>query len=174
MKLKVAQLCLTLCDPMDYTVLRILQVRIREWVAFPSSRGSSQPRDQTQVSPHCRQILYQLSHREDQEHWTSIQCSYPFSSGSSRPRNRSGVSCIARRFFASWAIREITCVLYLHMEQAHSQATEKWAFQRAKELWYDLRGAGVGCCLMEQVPKSQFNNVLTRPKWDTYQVIGLG
>ena len=28
----------------------ILQVRILEWVAFPFSRGSSQPRDQTQVS----------------------------------------------------------------------------------------------------------------------------
>ena len=35
---------------MDYTVHGILQVRILEWVAFPFSRGSSQPRDQTQVS----------------------------------------------------------------------------------------------------------------------------
>ena len=40
----------TLCDPMDYTVHGILQVRILEWVAFPFSRGSSQPRDRTQVS----------------------------------------------------------------------------------------------------------------------------
>ena len=40
----------TLCDPVDYTVHGILQVRILEWVAFPFSRGSSQPRDQTQVS----------------------------------------------------------------------------------------------------------------------------
>ena len=47
---KVAQLCLTLCDPMDYTAKGILQARILEWVAFPFSRGSSQPRDQTQVS----------------------------------------------------------------------------------------------------------------------------
>ena len=44
MKLKVAQLCLTLCNPMDYTVHGILQARILEWVAFPFSRGSSQPR----------------------------------------------------------------------------------------------------------------------------------
>ena len=36
-----------LCDPMDYTVHEILQARILEWVAFPFSRGSSQPRDQT-------------------------------------------------------------------------------------------------------------------------------
>ena len=49
-KAKVAQSCLTLCNPMDYSVHRILQARILEWVAFPFSRGSSQPRDQTQVS----------------------------------------------------------------------------------------------------------------------------
>ena len=45
MKVKVAQNCLTLYDPMDYTVHGILQARILEWVAFPFSRGSSQPRD---------------------------------------------------------------------------------------------------------------------------------
>ena len=42
-KVKVAQSCLTLCDPMDYTDHGILQARILEWVAFPFSRGSSQP-----------------------------------------------------------------------------------------------------------------------------------
>ena len=50
MKVKVAQSCLTLCDPTDYTVHGILQARILEWVAFPFSRGSSQARDQTQFS----------------------------------------------------------------------------------------------------------------------------
>ena len=49
-EVKVTQSCLTLCDPMDCTVHGILQARILEWVAFPFSRGSSQPRDQTQVS----------------------------------------------------------------------------------------------------------------------------
>ena len=44
------QSCLTLCDSMDYIVHRILQARILEWVANTFSRGSSQPRDQTQVS----------------------------------------------------------------------------------------------------------------------------
>ena len=39
-----------LCDPMGYKVHGILQTRILEWVAFPFSRGSSQPRDRTQVS----------------------------------------------------------------------------------------------------------------------------
>ena len=39
-----------LCDPMDYTVRGILQAGILEWVAIPFSRGSSQPRNQTEVS----------------------------------------------------------------------------------------------------------------------------
>ena len=42
-KVQVAQSCLTLCDPMDYTVPGILQARILEWVAFPFFRGSSNP-----------------------------------------------------------------------------------------------------------------------------------
>ena len=49
-KVKVAQSCPTLCNPMDYTVHGILQARILEWAAFRFSRGSSQPRDQTQAS----------------------------------------------------------------------------------------------------------------------------
>ena len=51
----VIQSCPTLCNPMDCSppgssVHGILQARILEWVATPSSRGSSQPRDQTQGS----------------------------------------------------------------------------------------------------------------------------
>ena len=52
---KSLQLCLTLCNPMDDrppgpSVHGILQARILEWVAMLSSRGTSQPRDRTQVS----------------------------------------------------------------------------------------------------------------------------
>ena len=47
--MKVAQSCPTLCNPMDYTVPGVLQARILERVAFRFSRGSSQPRDRTQV-----------------------------------------------------------------------------------------------------------------------------
>jgi len=51
----VTQSCLALFQPMDCSlpgssVHGILQARILQWVAMPSSRGSSQPRDQTQVS----------------------------------------------------------------------------------------------------------------------------
>ena len=49
-KWKVAQSCLTLYDPMGYTVHEILQARILEQVAFPFSRGFSQLGDRTQVS----------------------------------------------------------------------------------------------------------------------------
>ena len=54
-KVKVTQLCPTLCDPMDCSlpgssVHGILQARILEWLAIPFSRGSSWPRDRTQVS----------------------------------------------------------------------------------------------------------------------------
>ena len=54
--------------------------------------------------PHCRRILYQLSHQGSQRilEWVV----YPFSSRSSRPRNWTGVSCTAGRFFTNWAIRE--------------------------------------------------------------------
>ena len=55
MKVLFAQSCLTLCDPVDCSppgssVHGILQAGILERVAIPFSRGSSQPRDQTEVS----------------------------------------------------------------------------------------------------------------------------
>ena len=49
-KVRVAQWCPTLCDPYGLTIHGILQARIMGRVAFPFSRGSSQPRDRTQVS----------------------------------------------------------------------------------------------------------------------------
>ena len=48
--------------PHDYILHGILQARIQEWVAYPFSRGSSQPRDQTQVSRIAGRFFYQLSH----------------------------------------------------------------------------------------------------------------
>ena len=55
MKVLVTQSCPTLCDHLDCSppgssVHRILQARILEWVAILFSRGSSQPKDRTQVS----------------------------------------------------------------------------------------------------------------------------
>ena len=45
LKVKVTQSCPIPCDPMDYILHGIIQVRILEWVAFPFSKGSSQPWD---------------------------------------------------------------------------------------------------------------------------------
>ena len=63
MKVLVAQLCLTLHDSMDCSlpgpsVYRILQARKLEWVVIPFSRGSSRPRDRTQVSALQASSLY--------------------------------------------------------------------------------------------------------------------
>ena len=91
-------------SPWTCIVRGILQSRILEWVAFPFSGASSQPKDRTQVS--CSWILYQLSHKGNPRilEWVA----YPFSSGSSQPRNLTGVSCLAGGFFTSWATRKFT------------------------------------------------------------------
>ena len=65
---KVAQSCLILCDPLDHTVHGILQARILEWVAIPSSRESSQPRDRTQISHIAGGLLTIWAIREAQEY----------------------------------------------------------------------------------------------------------
>ena len=89
----------TLCNPMDCSlpgssVHGILQARILEWVAMPSSRGSLRAKDQIQV---CKQILYHLSHQGSPRilEWVV----YPFSRGSSRPRDLTQVSHTTGGFF---------------------------------------------------------------------------
>ena len=57
-------------NPMDYTVHGILQARILEWVAFPFSRGSSQPRDWTQVSLTAGRFFTSWATWEAQEYWS--------------------------------------------------------------------------------------------------------
>ena len=66
LKVKVAQSCPTLCDPIDFTVLGIPQARILEWVAFPFSMGFSQPRGRTGVSCIAGRFFTNLAVREDQ------------------------------------------------------------------------------------------------------------
>ena len=72
---KSLQLCPALCDPMDCnpqdsSIHGILQARLLEWVAMPPSRGTSQPRDRTQVS-HIRGRFFTVwPTREAHEHWS--------------------------------------------------------------------------------------------------------
>ena len=122
-KVKVSQLRSTLCDLMNYTVHGILQARILEWVAFPFSGGSSQPRDQTQVSCTAGGFFTSLKGSPRILEWVA----YPFSSGSSCPRNRTRVSCITGGFFTSWAMREALLVMcvYIHTCRYFCDSVEK-------------------------------------------------
>ena len=73
--------------------------------------------------PHCKQILYHLSHKGSPR--TLDQVSYPFSRGSSRPRNRTGVSCIAGRFFTNWALRESHRYTYIPISKIKTRKEKK-------------------------------------------------
>ena len=89
----------------------ILQERILEWVAMPFSRGSSQPRDRTQVSHITGGFFTIWATREAQEYWSGQPIPSP--GDLPNPEIEPGVSCIAGRFFTSWAtlgnIIEIFC-----------------------------------------------------------------
>ena len=86
-------------QPMDCLVHGILQARILEWVAFSLLQGIFPTQGSNPDLPHCRRILYQLSHKGSSRILERV--AYPFSSGSFRSRNRTGVSCIAGRFLAT-------------------------------------------------------------------------
>ena len=101
------------CNPIDCSlpgssVHGILQARILEWAAILFSRGSSQPKDWTQVS-HIEGRFFTIWATIYFYHgstWILEWVVYPFSRRSSWPRNWTGVSCMAGRFFTSWATRE--------------------------------------------------------------------
>ena len=84
-------------------------------VAFPFSRGSSQPRDPTQVSHIAGGFFTSWATMRNPRvlEWVA----YPFSSRSFQPRNWTEVSGIAGGFFTNWAIREALCesVIYIHI-----------------------------------------------------------
>ena len=81
------QPCQTLCDPMDYTVHGILQARILEWVAFPFSRGSSQPRDRTQASRMAGRFFAS---------WATGKDNIKLASNTWRPTRRSNTSLYSK------------------------------------------------------------------------------
>ena len=91
MKVLVAQSCLTIWDPMDCSppddsVHRILQARILEWVAIPFSKGSSRPRNRTQVSCTASGFFTIWATREITMYYIhSVQFSHSVMSNSLRP-----------------------------------------------------------------------------------------
>ena len=114
------QSCPTLCDPMSYTVHGILQARILEWVTFPFSRGSSQPRDQTQVSLTLQADSLPAEPQGKPKN-TGVGSLFLYSR-SSWPRNWTGVFCAAGRFFfffffTNWAIRDAPYTNYTSIKK---------------------------------------------------------
>ena len=100
-KLKVAQSCPTLCGSMD-------------WNSPGKNTGMGSHSFLQGIVPiqgsnpgllHCKQILYQLSHKRSPRigQWAA----YPFFSRSFQPRNQNRVFCIAGRFITNWAILNI-------------------------------------------------------------------
>ena len=87
----------------DYTVHGIVRARILEWVAFPFSRGSSQPRDRTQVSLIAGGFLTSWATGKPKNTGVGslslLQQIFPH-------RNWTGFSCIAGGFVTKWAIRK--------------------------------------------------------------------
>ena len=95
-EVKVTQLCPTLCHPMDCRVHGILQATILEWVAVPFSRGSSQPRNQTQVSHIAGWIFTSWATRGAKN---TGMGSLSLLQQICWPKNRTRVSCLASGFF---------------------------------------------------------------------------
>ena len=103
-KVKVAQLCPTLCDCMNYTIHGILQIRILEWVALSSPEDLHNTGIKTRPPP--LQVDSLPAEPQGKPKNTGVG-NLSLSSGSSRLRNQTGVSSIAGKFFTNWAIREI-------------------------------------------------------------------
>ena len=104
-KMKFAQSCLTLCDSMGYTVYRILQARILEWVDSTSPGDFPNPAIEPK-SPELR--MDSLPSEPKGKPKNTGVGGLSLLQWSSRPRNPARVSCIAGGLFANWVIKEFT------------------------------------------------------------------
>ena len=113
-KVLIAQLCPTLCNPMDYSLLGsfvhgILQARILEWVVIHFSRGSYQTEDWSQVSWIAGRVLTAWGTREVNSATNQFWClplpsifPYPLCIGASLQANR----CWGSQDIKKWALRK--------------------------------------------------------------------
>ena len=104
----VAQSCLTVCDPMDCSPPGSSVYRdspVKNTGVGTLLQGIFPTQGLNPGLPHCRQILYHLSHQESPRilEWVA----YPFSRGTSWPRNWTRISCTTGGFFIRWATREV-------------------------------------------------------------------
>ena len=106
-------------SPPGSAIHGIFQVRILEWVAMPSSRGLSQPRDWTQVFHIAGGFFTIWATREAQECWSG----YPIPSLGDLLDPEVNRGSPAGRFFTSWATREahtlITKLIFLIFHFRH-------------------------------------------------------
>ena len=110
-KAKVAQSSPTLCNSMDYTVLRILLARILEGVAYPFSKGSSQPRDRTQVSCRVRKIPWRRERLPTLVFW---------------PGEFHGLSMESHRVRHNWVTFSVYQTTIINQKNRKLQITEMW------------------------------------------------
>ena len=101
----VAESCPSLCDRVDRSppgssVRGILQARIREWVAMPSSRGSSRPRDRTRVSHTAGGLFTLWVTREAHVVWACYTSKMHFWASSLRDCMRGGKKKINESYFS--------------------------------------------------------------------------
>ena len=131
-EVKFAQSCPTLCDPMDYTVHGFLQARILEWVAFPFSSRSSQPRDRTQVSCIAGGSFTSWATREAQESNQGLNIKKEWGCRDEKQQKRSGpdpmgwhtVRCRFHPWFMSLRTGQLGCTW--HHEFPNKKILESW------------------------------------------------
>ena len=144
-EVKVTQSCPTLSNPMYHTVCGILQTRILKWVAISNSRGSFQPRDQTQVSHIAGRFFTSWATREVPAYlrlliflmavlipaWASSTSCHGWdilinfwrlwgSAGDRISRDGTQDSHTAGGFFTSWATREALLFQFSSAQFSHS------------------------------------------------------
>ena len=122
------------CSPAGSSVHGVLQARILEGACHALFQGISPTQGSNPGILHSRCILYHLSHQGSP--WILKWVAYLFSKGFSWPRNRTWVSCIAGRFFTSWATREgilelsRTCLnspkIWVHLRKTNRRITESY------------------------------------------------
>ena len=129
-KVRVTKSCPTLCDPMGLYSPRNSLGQNTGMGNLSLLQGIFPTQGLKPGMPHCRWILYQLSHKGSPRilQWVA----YPFCSGSSRPRNRTRVSCTGGGFFTQLSgkpMREGPSKLL----SAHPHRTTTWLLRKVQQ-----------------------------------------
>ena len=147
-----------------------LQPRQEYWSGLPCPPPGDFPNPGIKPrSQHCRWILYHLSQQGSPRILEWVTCL--FSRGSSRPKNQTGVSCIAGRYFTSWATREakslirfmifsiflLICDLFLYFYFSVSQGIEVFNFEEVQFISVSFQDHAVN--LSKKSPPNRRKNI---------------